>query len=143
MPSFTYKSISSIHFTNNLNGFLCGSEGMLARTTTGGITFINKIISETPDEYSLMQNYPNPFNAMTTIRFSIPQLSSNQRTSGNLVQLKVFDIIGRELATLHNGYLLPGKYEVSFNASMYSSGIYFYQLRAGDFVQTRKLVLLK
>jgi photosystem II stability/assembly factor-like uncharacterized protein len=143
MPSFTYKSISSIHFTSNLNGFLCGSEGMLARTTTGGITFMNKIISETPEEYSLMQNYPNPFNAMTTIRFSIPQLSSNQRTSGNLVQLKVFDIIGRELATLHNGYLLPGKYEVSFNASMYSSGIYFYQLRAGDFVQTRKLVLLK
>ncbi len=104
---------------------------------------ISKLSEEVPNDFNLEQNYPNPFNAMTTIRFNIPQLSSNQRTSGNLIQLKVFDIVGRELATLHNGYLLPGKYEVSFNASVYSSGIYFYQLRAGDFVQTKKLVLLK
>jgi hypothetical protein len=92
-----------------------------------------------PVEYSLTQNYPNPFNPSTIIKYSIPE-------TGN-VQLKVYDIIGNEVATLVNETKSPGSYEVSFNASQLSSGVYIYLLRATGsgqvFVQTRKMILMK
>ncbi len=85
--------------------------------------------------YELSQNYPNPFNPVTTINYSI---SSN----GN-VQLKVYDILGREVATLVNETKVPGNYKVNFNASNLASGVYFYRLQTGSFVQTKKMVLMK
>ena len=88
-----------------------------------------------PIEYNLSQNYPNPFNPSTTIRYSIPNQSH--------VVLKIYDLTGREIKILVNDIKTPGNYSVSFNASELSSGIYFYKLTAGDFVQTKKMVLVK
>ena len=88
-----------------------------------------------PDGFQLMQNYPNPFNPSSRIRYSIPQIS--------YVTLKVFDILGNEIATLVNEEKGPGVYSVSINAVKYASGIYFYKLQAGSFVETRKMVLLR
>jgi hypothetical protein len=88
-----------------------------------------------PEEYNLAQNYPNPFNPSTTIHFSVP--------SSEFVTLKVFDVIGNEVATLVNEEKPAGSYEVNFSASQLSSGIYFYKLQTSSFVETRKMILLK
>ena len=84
---------------------------------------------------SLVQNYPNPFNPFTTIQYSIPKQS--------IVTLRVYDVLGNEVAALVNEEKTAGTYEINFNASALSSGIYYYRLQAGSFVQTKKLVLLK
>ena len=89
----------------------------------------------TPLNFSLSQNYPNPFNPTTTISYSIPE-SQN-------IELKVYDLLGNEVASLVNEYKTAGSYKVNFNANNLSSGIYFYKIKAGDFIQTKKLILLK
>ncbi|MHB9041582.1 MAG: T9SS type A sorting domain-containing protein, partial [Melioribacteraceae bacterium] len=86
-------------------------------------------------EFQLSQNYPNPFNPTTTISFLIPRTE--------FVSLKVYDLLGREVATLVNEEKLPGHYEVEFNGMNLPSGVYFYRLQAGNFSQTKKLLLLK
>jgi len=88
-----------------------------------------------PDSYALNQNYPNPFNPTTNIKFQIKDLG--------LVTLKVYDILGRELITLVNEKLKPGYYNVSLDGTRLSSGVYFYKLVAGDFVDTKKMMLIK
>ena len=88
-----------------------------------------------PTEYSLSQNYPNPFNPNTVIKFDVPKES--------FITLKVYDILGREVVQLINEEKKPGKYQVTFNASKLSSGVYFYRLLAGSFVETKKLILIK
>jgi hypothetical protein len=93
-----------------------------------------------PEDFVLYQNYPNPFNPSTKIKFSIPAVGIQHAVS---VQLKVYDIIGNELTTLVNGEKPAGEYEVKFNAKNLSSGIYFYQLRTGKFIQTKKMLLIK
>ncbi|MGB5288573.1 MAG: T9SS type A sorting domain-containing protein, partial [Ignavibacteriaceae bacterium] len=80
-------------------------------------------------------NYPNPFNPSTSIHFSIP--------SSEFVTLKVFDMLGNEVATIINEEKPAGSYQVEFNASQLSSGIYFYTINAGSFIETRKMILLK
>jgi glycosidase len=88
-----------------------------------------------PGEYGLGQNYPNPFNPATTISYQI-------RSAGG-VTLRVYDVLGREVATLVNGYQPPGTYGVTFDGSRLSSGVYFYRLQSGSFVNTKKMVLAK
>lgn len=89
----------------------------------------------TPLTFSLEQNYPNPFNPTTTIGYSIP--------SNNFVTIKLYDILGNEVITLVNEQKQAGKYEMLYNASNLASGVYYYQINAGDFTQTRKLMLMK
>ena len=101
-------------------------------TVTGVEDSQNKNISES---FALEQNYPNPFNPSTTIRYQIP-------TAG-IVTLKIYDVLGNEVATLVNEEKSAGSYEVNFNASSLASGIYFYKIQAGSFVQTKKMILLK
>ena len=106
-----------------------------------------------PVEYKLFQNYPNPFNPSTTIKYSIParettrsggrRIVSDEQSEYGISTLKVYDILGREVATLVNEEKSPGNYEVKFDAAKLPSGVYFYTLRAGDFVQTKKMVVLK
>jgi hypothetical protein len=88
-----------------------------------------------PGQFELNQNYPNPFNPATKIRYSVPQSS--------LVQIKVFDVLGNELETLVNEEKPAGTYELNWNAANLPSGVYFYQISAGDFVQTKKMILLR
>ena len=94
------------------------------------------------DEFKLYQNYPNPFNPSTKIRFTIT-VPLNLPQGETFVTLRIFDILGAEVGTLANEELPGGEYEVEFNASSLPSGVYFYQLRAGNFVETKKMVLLK
>ena len=103
------------------------------------------LIFTQPKSYSLHQNYPNPFNPSTKIKFEIPGQARNDNT---LVTLKVYDILGNEVATLVNEELQAGEYEVEFSVGRDSSpdvvsGIYFYHLKSGSFIQTKKMVLLK
>ena len=94
-----------------------------------------------PAAFALEQNYPNPFNPVTTIRFSVPDAASD--FSLNRTTLKVYDILGREVTVLVNKEQKPGYYEVQWNAGDQPSGIYFYRLTSGSFVQMKKAVLLK
>ncbi|MBE0570664.1 MAG: T9SS type A sorting domain-containing protein [Ignavibacteriaceae bacterium] len=100
-----------------------------------------------PNVFSLERNYPNPFNPSTKIKYSIPDVALRQAQSAILVTLKVYDILGNEVATLVNGEQTAGAYEVEFLTSsgirQLVSGIYFYQLKAGSFIETKKMMLLK
>nr|MCU0405834.1 T9SS type A sorting domain-containing protein [Ignavibacteriaceae bacterium] len=93
------------------------------------------IHQQIPENISLSQNYPNPFNPSTRIEYSIPQ--------SGLVTIKIYDILGREVATLVNEEKQRGVYSISFDATGLSSGIYFYRIQFENFVQTKKLTLLK
>ena len=109
-------------------------------------------ISGMPSDFSLEQNYPNPFNPGTKIKYSIPTPPSSSpllkgRNEVGFVSLKVYDVLGNEIATLVNEYKPAGTYEVEFNSSIGSrqlaNGVYFYRLQAGDYIQTKKMVLIK
>ena len=93
-------------------------------------------------KFELSQNYPNPFNPSTTIKYSIPIVETMHATS-QLVTLKVYDILGREVATLVNTQQIAGNYEVTFDATNLVSGIYFYKLQSGSFFESKKMLLLK
>lgn len=105
------------------------------------ITFVSddltnvKETNSIPQAFRLSQNYPNPFNPTTQIQYSVP--------TNSFISLKVFTLLGEEVKTLVQGQKQPGTYEVTFNGEGLSNGIYMYQLRANDFVETKKLMLLK
>jgi hypothetical protein len=91
--------------------------------------------SKVPESFNISQNYPNPFNPTTTIRYLIPEQTK--------VSLKVYDILGNEVTTLVNEEKERGVYSVNFDAWGFASGIYFFRLQAGSFVETKKMILLK
>jgi hypothetical protein len=99
--------------------------------STYGIRNISSVVSD----YKLYQNYPNPFNPTTNIIYQI--------TNNNFVTLKVFDLLGKEIATIVNEKQTPGVYEVSFDGTSYSSGVYFYKLTAGDYTSVKSMVIIK
>jgi hypothetical protein len=99
------------------------------------ITSVKKENSDLPNEYNLSQNYPNPFNPTTVIKYSIAKSGS--------VTLKVYNMVGQEVATLVNQEQSAGNYSIDFNASRLASGVYMYRLNAGNFTATKKLILLK
>ncbi len=103
-------------------------------------TYIGSSIIENPSEFLLVQNYPNPFNPSTKIKYSISSVGTQRAVS---VQLKVYDILGNEIETLVNEEKSPGTYEVIWNAANSPSGVYFYQLRTGNFLDTKKMILLR
>ncbi|MCX6162108.1 MAG: T9SS type A sorting domain-containing protein [Ignavibacteriae bacterium] len=99
------------------------------------LTGINPVSGTIPGRYSLSQNYPNPFNPVTKINFSIP--------NNNLVTIKIYNSLGKEVAVLVNGTYSAGEYEVTLNGASLSSGVYFYKITAGDFSETKKMLLTK
>ena len=102
----------------------------------GPITDVNdQTLQQAPTTYALDQNYPNPFNPSTKIRYQIPVVAR--------VTLKLYDILGREVRTLMSQTLQAGSYATTFDATGLASGIYFYRLQAGEFVDSKRLVLLK
>ena len=135
-------SCAVLKFLNNSTVF----DGSTPLAFSTGWTYINpppcpyigintRNIQGVPDSYKLSQNYPNPFNPTTSINFSIPK--------AGLVSLKVFDMLGRQVAVLVNNYKTVGNYRIDFNASELSSGIYFYKMEINDFVAIKKFVLIK
>ena len=116
---------------------LAGTDyGLFGHFGTGGTTDVYESNDSTiPNEFSLSQNYPNPFNPSTKIKFSLPA-SSN-------VKLQVFDILGREIKTLINSFKKAGYYEVQFDASELSSGVYIYRIQADNFISSKKMILLR
>lgn len=162
------KSINNIQSTANQNqsdegwtqvGFVKGSQTSLTPkqysfvddNPTGGNNFSYRIkqidnngtykysnpinVQLTITKFALQQNYPNPFNPTTTIRYSLPQNS--------FVSIKVYDIAGKEIATLANEEQSQGNHNIEFNASNLASGIYFYRIQTGNYTDTKKLILLK
>lgn len=125
-----------IVFPDQYHGWILGDSGRVYKTNTGGIlTNTENNYTYLPDKFSLTQNYPNPFNPSTKISW--------QLSVSSLVRIKVYDVLGREVATLVNEEKPAGKYEVNFDASKLSSGVYFYRLQAGDFIRTKKMIVLK
>jgi glycosidase len=111
------------------------------------IVSVDDEISIQPKEYSLFQNYPNPFNPNTVIRYAVPNLTLTG-VEGSRVILKIYDVLGREIKTLVNQEQTSGVYEVIWNGdnefgNKVSTGVYFYRIEAGDFVQTKKMMLIK
>jgi hypothetical protein len=115
---------------------------------TSFVTGINELTNNTqlPAEFRLEQNYPNPFNPQTTIRYNIPYIyiSASKDISSEIgVKLTVYDILGREITTLVNNKQKPGRYQVNWNAENMASGIYFYSLKAGEYINIQKMILAK
>lgn len=114
---------------------------IVQKTTLDQVNFIiqrrntTSIENEKPLRYALDQNYPNPFNPSTVINYELPVKS--------MISLKVFDMLGREVSTLVNGQISAGQHSVTFDASLLSSGLYFYQLQTAEFTQTRRMLLIK
>ena len=110
------------------------------------VTYVNPVsINEnpkSPDRFYLYQNSPNPFNPSTIIKYTIPNVTLSG-VEGSLVTLKVYDVLGNEVATLVNEEKPVGTYELKWDAANLPSGVYFYQLKAGEFIQTKKMLLLK
>lgn len=119
------------------NGYVYAGTGGASvwKRSLSEIISVNNISKNIPECYKLYQNYPNPFNPVTRIKFQIP---------GNAeVKIEIFDIIGRKAAVLVDDKLLPGIYETSWNAADYPSGIYICRIKAGDYTESRKMVLIK
>ena len=123
-------------FTDDEHGWLL-CDGKLFHTSNNG-GFISSVAvnkNHITSGYSLEQNFPNPFNPSTTIRYSIPKYS--------LINLTVYDLLGRKVQTLVDGYKSAGKYQTNFNAEKLSSGVYIFLLKTGEFKGSKKLILLK
>jgi photosystem II stability/assembly factor-like uncharacterized protein len=136
-----------IWFVNDNTGWIAGYNGLILKTTNASTTFAGNTEMELPDGYELYQNHPNPFNPTTNIKFKIP-LRKGRRASEEVglkgvVSLKIYDITGREIQTLVNEKLNPGIYEVTFDGSNLSSGVYFYTFSTGEFYFVKKMILLK
>lgn len=152
LGSVLFPSITP-HFTNPGEGYdvyiaiaVGDSKAQLDSNISIAVSRYNSMTTsvdkdeQLPNQVVLMQNYPNPFNPSTNIKFTIPNVGNESFSSLRLV---VYDVLGREIETLVNGTKMPGTYEVIFDASNLASGIYYYQLTAGNFVQTKKMMVVK
>ena len=142
--SGTTKNLRSVYFADANTGWAVGDSGIILKTTNGGGPIgIRPISTQVPDQFYLFQNYPNPFNPSTKLKFSIPLSRGVPEGRGVSVRITIFDILGHEISTLVNERLLPGTYEVEWSASDHPSGLYFYRLESNNFVETKKMILLK
>jgi hypothetical protein len=108
------------------------------KTTNGGgifVSAISTVSNSVVSNYKLHQNYPNPFNPVTNIQFDIPK--------GDFVELKVYDILGKEIENLVSDFKPAGSYLVTFDASRFGSGVYFYKMETSGFIQTKRMVMVK
>ncbi len=132
-----YPAINSLYFLNKNEGWAVGN-GIVLHTTNGGVTAIDEP-SQQPTTFRLFQNYPNPFNPATVISYQLSALSN--------VTLTVYDILGREVATLVEGVETAGFHTVTWNASKFASGVYIYRLMSnssqGIIIDTKQMVLIK
>ena len=129
------ENLYAIHFPSQLTGYIASWSGKILKTTNGGVTYVSNSSNENPDKFKLYQNYPNPFNPNTNMKFDIPKSS--------FVKMVIYNALGKEVATLVNEKLYAGSYEVDWNGSGYPSGVYFYKLETDDFVNVKKMLMIK
>jgi hypothetical protein len=130
------RGYRDITFTNADTGFAIGTyQNTLLRTTNGAVISNVLETAVAPSDFALFQNFPNPFNPITTIQYGIARKQH--------VTLKIYGVLGKEVATLVNAEKPSGNYSVNFDGSRLPSGVYFYRLTAGVFTATKKLILLK
>lgn len=133
--------ISDIFFLNGNTGWITSGGGNILKTTnSGGLASSEGILQTIPEIYILHQNYPNPFNPITKIKFDIPYIGQRHAFDTKII---IYDMLGREITTLVNEQLKPGSYEVNWDGTGFASGVYFYSLITTDYVETKRLVLLK
>jgi len=141
--SGTTSGLCSVSFVDANTGVVVGVGGTILRTTNGGATAVREeCVSIVPSEFVLMQNFPNPFNPTTSIGYTVGA-TSNQQTAGSWVRLVVYDVLGREVKVLMDGQKVAGTYHVEFDGSQLSSGVFFYRFTAGDYVETKRMMLLR
>jgi photosystem II stability/assembly factor-like uncharacterized protein len=128
-------TLNSVFMIDSLRGCIVGGGGTILQTNNGGVIGIQQISSNVPEDFSLSQNYPNPFNPVTNIEFMVSKSS--------FVKLAVFDVSGREVETLVNQSMSAGSYKADWNATKYSSGIYFYSITTENYHETKKMILIK
>ncbi len=135
-PSNVNSLLRDIFFTDTMNGWTVGDNGVLLKTTNGGGPVgLEQTSSELPENFSLAQNYPNPFNPATVIKFNIAN-----RTS---VRIRIFNIQGKEIDIPVNQFVNPGGYQIAWNGANFPSGVYFYRFETEYFAETRKMILIK
>jgi photosystem II stability/assembly factor-like uncharacterized protein len=127
--------INRFRFLSDTLGYAAGIR--IHKYSRDTVIGINSISENAAEYYSLSQNYPNPFNPVTKIRFYLPFAHSRN------VKLTVFDVLGKEIIQLINGVLLPGGYEIEWDAANHPSGVYFYLLETGEYKETRKMALIR
>jgi hypothetical protein len=132
----TRKRLNGVAFINKDTGFVVGDSGLILKTFTGGLVDISQELGSIPSDFKLHQNFPNPFNPTTKINFDLPK--------DGKVYLVIYDILGKEIMkTVNNEFKPAGRYTISFNGSNLASGVYFYRIVTGNFVQTKRMVLIK
>ena len=142
------STIYDMQFLDTGTGYAVGDSGVILKLNPNAVRVENEIYPV--NEFILYQNYPNPFNPITKIKFTIPFAETHREASLRTI-LKVFDVLGNEVATLVNQEKSAGTYEIKFDAAGLMSGIYFYRIQAGDpstssgqsFIQTKKMILLR
>ena len=134
LPTPGSTILSDMTFTDYRNGWAVGKNGVILKYNSSLIN-INSTGIFTPEDFTLYQNYPNPFNPVTNLGFGISELG--------FVTLKVYDVLGNEVAVLVNENKAPGYYNIQFDGSNLSSGVYYYRLESKGFVQTKRMMLLK
>jgi photosystem II stability/assembly factor-like uncharacterized protein len=136
-PTVTSNSLYALYFNTDNFVYAGGILGTMIKTLPTEFipTSVHTLTNEVADGFSLSQNYPNPFNPSTSIKFSM--------TKAEFVTLKIYDIKGREVAELVNSNLQKGNYSINWNASQFSSGVYFYKLESSSFTSTKKMMLVK
>lgn len=146
LDQYQYRLFTNFGLVSYFHSFDFGSDHQsLKGAVINGIVYGDTTVTDINDQadpgisFSLFQNYPNPFNPITTIKYSIPSTGSHL----NLVSLKIFDVLGKEVAILVNEEKSAGNYYFKFDGSKLASGIYFYQLKSGSFTATKKLMLIK
>ena len=140
LPFLTDNYLRSLYFTDPNTGYVVGYMGAIIKTTNGGLSFLQSNNEIIPQKYLLHQNFPNPFNPSTKVKFEVPINLAGRNSN---VKLIVFDVQGKEIARLVDEELSAGVYEVTFDGSMFSSGIYFCRLETEGFSETGKMILIK
>jgi photosystem II stability/assembly factor-like uncharacterized protein len=141
----------AVYMINASEGWIVGDLGSILRTTNAGLTSVTTAEDLLPAAYKLSQNYPNPFNPSTVISYQLPVKTGIEGSSVSRITLKVFDQLGREVATLVDAEQQAGTYTVQFDAHSLASGVYFYRIVAADasmnatqrYVETKKLMIVK